>query len=235
MSTQDFRSGSPAPTGSGDQTGTADQAKQAAGTAVDEGKHVAETAKDQAAGVAADAKEQVRNLIGEARTQVEDQSRSQLENLVATLKTFADDLESMARGEGQGSGLAKDVVQQVGDKARGLSSQIQGREPAELLDQARDFARRRPGTFLLGAVAAGVVAGRLARGTKDAASAASAPADGTDAHGSTGAVPPPAAVEPTRPAGTAMADPLSGTVAPPPGPPAGPEATQGGGTQWGTP
>ena len=37
---------------------------------------------------------------------------------------------------------------QVGDKAKAVDSQLQGREPSEILDQARDFARRRPGTFL---------------------------------------------------------------------------------------
>ena len=57
--------------------------------------------------------------------------------------------------------------------------------PAQLLDDARDFARRKPGTFLLGALAAGVVAGRLFRATADGAAAASL-AD-TGGTGTTGA------------------------------------------------
>jgi hypothetical protein len=38
-----------------------------------------------------------------------------------------------------------------------------------VLQAVRDFARRRPGVFLAGAVAAGLAAGRLTRGMTDAA------------------------------------------------------------------
>ncbi len=71
-----------------------------------------------------------------------------------------------------GSGLAADVAHQVAERARSLSRHLDGREPSELLDDVRRFARQRPGTFLLGALAAGVIVGRLARGTKDAIDAA---------------------------------------------------------------
>jgi hypothetical protein len=49
-----------------------------------------------------------------------------------------------------------------------MASHLDGKEPSELLDDVRQFARRRPGTFLLGALAAGVVVGRLTRGAKAA-------------------------------------------------------------------
>jgi hypothetical protein len=45
---------------------------------------------------------------------------------------------------------------------------LQNREPAQLLDDVRSFARRKPGLFLLGAAAAGVLAGRLTSGVKAA-------------------------------------------------------------------
>jgi hypothetical protein len=45
---------------------------------------------------------------------------------------------------------------------------LQNREPAELLEEVRSFARRKPGLFLLGAAAAGVLAGRLTSGVKAA-------------------------------------------------------------------
>lgn len=225
----------------------ADQARQAAGTAADEGKHVANVAKDEAQQIASDVQAHARDLLGEARTEVQQQTRSQLDTLVGTLQGFAEDLEKMARGEGPGSGLANDVVQQVGDKARAFSSQLQDREPSELLDQARDFARRKPGTFLLGALAAGVVAGRLARGAKDAqsssstgsatpqqASRASSTAYGTDV-GATQTSSLPTAPPPPPLAGTATADPLAGT-AHPTETPAYPEGTPSSSTtQWGNP
>jgi hypothetical protein len=92
------------------------------------------------------------------------------------MRTFSEDLENMA-SQGQG-GLAGQLAREVADRARSLSTHLEQREPRDLLDDVRDFARRKPGTFLLGALAAGVVAGRLARGTKDAQGGA-----GTEVHG----------------------------------------------------
>lgn len=222
MTTHDYRADAPTETGGTAGTGGAkDQAKHAAQTAADEGAHLADAAKTEAQSVAADAKEQARNLVDDARSQVEEQSRSQLDNLVSTLQAFADDLERMARGEGAGAGMAKDIVTQVSEKAKGLSSQLRGQEPAQVLDQARDFARRRPGTFLLGALAAGVVAGRVARGAKDAQSSpstnASTPATSEFASQPSAAPPtaPGYSMPPTAPpvtaGGTAADDPLAGT------------------------
>ena len=73
-----------------------------------------------------------------------------------------------------GPGLAADLAQEVADRARSLSRHLDQREPGELLDDVRRFARQRPGTFLLGALAAGVIAGRLLRGTRDAVEEAEA-------------------------------------------------------------
>ena len=148
-------------------TGAKEQAKQAAGTAADEGRHVAGVASGEAQRVASEAKSQVRGLVDQATSQVEEQSRGQLDRLAQTLRSYGEDLERMAsQGEGPASGLA----QEAADRVRGLSSQLEGREPRDVLDDVRRFARRRPGAFLLGALAAGVVAGRLTRGAKEAQS-----------------------------------------------------------------
>jgi hypothetical protein len=142
-----------------------DRAQETAAQATDEGKKVADTAKTEVQNVAAEARAQASGLLDEAVTQVNDQSRTQRDRLVATLQTFGDDLEQMA-SQGGRSGPAPDLARQLAGTARGLSSQLDGREPAELLDEVRRFARRRPGMFLLGALTAGMVTGRLARGAK---------------------------------------------------------------------
>jgi hypothetical protein len=157
----------------GDDAGAKERAQQAASTAADEGKHVAGVAAGEAKSVAGEARDHARNLVGEARSQlqgqVDEQSRQQKDVLASTLGTFGDDLASMAES---GSGLAADVAHEVAERARSLAQHLGDREPSELLDDVRRFARQRPGTFLLGALAAGVVVGRLARGTKDAIEAA---------------------------------------------------------------
>jgi hypothetical protein len=175
-------------TGTG-TTGTTDKAKEAASTAADQSKHVAGTAKDEAANVAGTAAEQARTVLADARqqvtSQVSDQAITGRDKLSETLRTLGDDLQQMAQGQGPTHGMATDLAQEVSDRVRALGSHLENRDPSQLLDDARDFARRRPGVFLAGALAAGVVAGRLFRATADGAAAASLAED----RGTNGAAP----------------------------------------------
>jgi len=162
-------------------TSTTGRAQQVAGTATDEGKHVAGVAAEQAQNVASAAAEQARSVAGQAvgqvRDQLGDQATTQRDRLASTLRTFGDDLEGMASHQ-DAPGLAKDLAREVSDRAHALGTHLEGRDPGQLLDDARNLARRRPGTFLLGALAAGVVAGRLLRATADGAAAAQLAEDG---------------------------------------------------------
>ena len=60
-----------------------------------------------------------------------------------------------------------------------FAHKLQTRDPGELLDEVRSFARRKPGLFLLGAAAAGIVAGRLTSGVKAAHSDSGPSSNGT--------------------------------------------------------
>ena len=151
---------------------------------------MAGTAKDEALNVAGTAAEQARNVVGEAKQQVtsqlSDQATTGRDKLSETLRTLGDDLQQMAQGQGPSQGLATDIAQEVSDRVRAFGSHLENREPGQLLDDARDFARRRPGTFLVGALAAGLVAGRMFRATADGAAAASlAESGGTGGTGGT--------------------------------------------------
>ena len=145
---------------------TADEAKAQASS-------LAGTTREEVASVAEEAKSQARNVMGDAMSMVDDQTRSQRDRLVETARSFSGDLEQMAQSGPEG--IAGDVARQVADKVRSLGEHLDGREPSDLLEDVRDFARRRPGLFLLGALGAGVAFGRLARGAKDAQSSSSAP------------------------------------------------------------
>jgi hypothetical protein len=153
---------------------------------------VADTAKAEAQHVAGTAVQQTRNLMTDATqqvsSQVNDQATAQRDKLSQTLRTLGDDLEQMA-SQGQGSGMAADLVREVATRARAFGSHLEGREPAQLLDEVRDVARRRPGTFLLGALAAGMVAGRLFRASADGIAAAQL-AQGPDRYTSDADLPP---------------------------------------------
>ena len=156
---------------------TTDTAKEQAG-------HLAGTAKSEAASVADEAKAQARNVMDDARTRVDEQSRTGRDRLVETSRTLGSDLEQMAANGPDG--MASDLARQLAQKAREVGDMLDGREPSDILEDVRAFARRRPGTFLLGALAAGVVFGRVARGAKDAKSTDSTTGYGTAGLAGTG-------------------------------------------------
>jgi hypothetical protein len=133
---------------------------------------VAGTAREQVQQVAGEAMRQARDVVGEARTQARDQASAQRDKAVSTLHSFAEELRSMVDSGGQ-SGLASELAGQLADRTERLAGYLEGHEPGALLDEVREFARRRPGAFLAGAAVAGVLVGRLTRGVKDQASAES--------------------------------------------------------------
>jgi hypothetical protein len=156
---------------SGENSGTV---QQAARTASEESGRVAGVAKGQAQQVASEIGTQARDLVGELKTQVHDQSATQRDRLVDNLRRFGDDLDGM-RQSGTSSGLAADLAGTLASKARAASTFLDDHEPGDLIEEVRQFARQRPGTFLLGAAVAGILAGRLTRGaaaSKDSTSPA---------------------------------------------------------------
>jgi uncharacterized protein YjbJ (UPF0337 family) len=221
------------------------QAQQTAGTAKEEGKHVAGVAKDEAGNVAQEAKAQARDLVGELKNQMSDQSRGQRDNLVQTLRQLGDELHQMAQSSSS-SGVGAELARQAADRSHRVSSYLQDREPGDLVDEVRRFAARRPGAFLFGALAAGVVAGRLTRGVAAAHGVGTGEDDTTrtdvlPARGTT-VIPPteaPASTLPTGgvPTGPAVdpVEPGYGAVPVPEAPPTGvpPTTTQPGTTRPG--
>ena len=69
---------------------------------------------------------------------------------------------------GQQSGTVTEVARQVADRADSVAGWLGEREPGDLLEEVRSFARRRPGAFLATALAAGFVVGRLGKGVAKA-------------------------------------------------------------------
>jgi hypothetical protein len=153
-----------------------EQAAAVGQTAADAGARVTQTATDQAREVVSETARQARDLLGEAGGQVRDQSSVQQQKAASQLRSVADELHEMVAKGGQ-SGLATEVAHQAAERLHGAASWLEQREPADVLQAVRDFARRRPGVFLAGAVAAGLAAGRLTRGMTDAARSGGEPQD----------------------------------------------------------
>src|SRR4051794_851530 len=146
-----------------------DEARNVKDTAAQAGSQVASTATDQAKNVAQETQRQAKDLLDQGRSQLKDQTIAQQQKAATGLTSLAQELRSLADGTSQGApGPARDLLQQASGMVEGFADRLQNREPAELLDDVRSFARRKPGLFLLGAAAAGVVAGRLTRGVQAA-------------------------------------------------------------------
>jgi len=146
-----------------------DEARNVGQTAAQAGSQVASTATDQAKNVVQETQRQAQDLLDQGRTQLRQQAGTQQQKAAEGLSTLAQQLRGMADGTGDGApGPARDLVQQASSKLEEFGGWLQNHEPAELLDEIRAFARRKPGTFLLGAAVAGVVAGRLTTGVKAA-------------------------------------------------------------------
>jgi hypothetical protein len=197
-----------------------DEATEVGRTAADAGRQVAGTAAEQAANVAQEVQTQARDLVGEARGQVQHQARAGQQKAADGVRALSRELREMAEG-GQQSGPVSEVARQAAERADRLADWLTEREPGDLLEEVRSFARRRPGAFLLGSLVAGVVVGRLTRGAVDAARADSEPAP-RHAYGP-GYAPRPVPPLPYEPAPAPYGGP-SGPAVPPTGPPPVPPA-----------
>lgn len=139
------------------------QASQVADDAKAKGTHVRDVAADEASNVAGEAKSQAKGLLETTRSELSDQAAQQTERAASGLSTLGEQLQSLVSGDPQ-DGPAKDLVQQAADRVSAAARWMEGREPADLLQDVQRFARRRPGTFLAIAAGVGLVAGRLTRG-----------------------------------------------------------------------
>jgi hypothetical protein len=157
----------------GGSPSTTDVAKEEAQnlgqTAQQAGTQVASTAADQAKEVVQETQRQAKDLLDQGRTQLREQAVAQQQKAAQGLTSLAQEMRGLADGSSQGApGPARDLLQQASGLVDDFASKLQNRQPAELLDEVRSFARRKPGTFLLGAAILGVAAGRLTSGIKAA-------------------------------------------------------------------
>jgi hypothetical protein len=146
-----------------------DEALNVKDTAVQAGGQVAATATDQAKEVVQETQRQAKDLLDQGRSQVREQAITQQQKAGQSLTSLAQELRGLADGTSSGApGPARDLLQQASGMVDDFAHKLQTRDPGELLDEVRSFARRKPGMFLLGAAAAGVLAGRLTSGVKAA-------------------------------------------------------------------
>lgn len=157
--------------------------------------HVAGVAGDEAGHVAHEAKRAARGFLDETRTQMTEQASTQQRRAAEALRSAGDELSEMASAS-PADGMATGLVRGLGRQSRDVASWLEQREPADLVQEVRGFARRHTGVFIVAAVGLGIVAGRLTRalmaerdGGADGRVTAARPATPVGASSGTGASP----------------------------------------------
>lgn len=142
-------------------------------------KGVASTATSEAKDVAREARTQVRQLFTQLTGEASDQASGQTQRAVGGLRSLSSELSDMAESQQGQSGLAADLARQGASRLDAAAGWLDGRQPGEILEEVRSFARRRPGAFIAGAAILGLVGGRMTRGlTGDSSSTDTAPGAG---------------------------------------------------------
>ncbi|MCZ2404360.1 hypothetical protein IV498_14530 [Paenarthrobacter sp. Z7-10] len=145
-----------------------DAAKHEAQEVGNEGKqaaaHVAATAKDEAGNVAQEVGTQAKNLVGELGDDLRTQAGAQQQKVAEGLRSISDELRSMAENNSGEAGTATHWVHEAARRTGSAAGWLDQRDPGELVQEVKRFARQRPGAFLAIAAGAGLLAGRLTRG-----------------------------------------------------------------------
>ena len=151
---------------------------QAATSSREEASDVADTVKEEAKGVTHEARVQAESVAHQMIDDVRRQVEGQASGLAKTLHHAGDELRAMAEA-GEQQSIATTVIRESGDAAHRLAGRLDDGGVSGSLADVRAFARRSPGTFLFGALAAGFATGRLVRNLSAASSQSANPGTAT--------------------------------------------------------
>lgn len=153
-----------------------EQGQQVKGSAQNAAANVAGTAGDRARDIKEQAGTHVRGIAGEAGRQLRGRVEQETKHASGALNQAGAQLQALAEGRVDDAGVFGEYAQQAAQTVNRWAESIEDRGLDGLLDDLRSVARRRPGAFLLGAVAAGVIAGRFGRNLREETS------NGSDDH-----------------------------------------------------
>jgi hypothetical protein len=156
-------------------TSAAAQASDVAGSAVDTAKGVATEVSSQAKAVVSQAKEQVQSLAVQTKSELMTQAETKGQQAASGLRTLAGQIGALGDGRPADAGQLTHFLEEAEGRVSSLATRIEQGGPQGVLDDLTSLARRRPGMFVLGAIGAGFVAGRLVRSGTAASSERLAP------------------------------------------------------------
>ena len=138
--------------------------------AKDETRDLAGTVRERASEVTGELVDQGRNVVQETRSQVESRASAGADQLATAFRDLGEEARALAEGRPEDAprltdyvGRAADSFYGAADRLHSLAGDVQERGLSGVLEDAQDYARRRPGMFLLGAAALGFGIGRVVK------------------------------------------------------------------------
>ncbi|MCU1503434.1 MAG: hypothetical protein JWM12_2788 [Ilumatobacteraceae bacterium] len=141
----------------------ANEASSVAGGAVDAGREVANHATEEIKAVASQAKDHAQQLVDQTKSELVGQAEAKSQQAAGGLRTLSSQLGALGDGRPQDAGPLGHYLEDAQSKVASIADRLERGGPQGLLDDVTAFARRKPGVFLVGAVGAGFVVGRLVR------------------------------------------------------------------------
>jgi hypothetical protein len=136
-----------------------------------------DAAKNEAGGVAAEAGRQTKNLLHQGQDELRQQVGGQQQKAAQGLRSLSEDLRGVStNSDGHASNTLASLADQAAHHAENVAQWLENRNPGDVVDEVKSFARQRPGTFLLAAAGAGLLVGRLGRSLQANASSPTSPA-----------------------------------------------------------
>jgi len=138
-------------------------ASDVAGEATTAAADVKEAAKTEVRSVLSEATDRAGQVVQTTRSELRSQVSDKASTLASSLDSVASQLTSMADSVDEPDSPVAQLSRAAAEQIRRQGQRLDEGGIEGLIDDARRFARNRPGAFVLGSVAAGFVFGRLAK------------------------------------------------------------------------
>lgn len=133
----------------------------------DDAREIAQDVRRHSTQMVNEATQQVHSVSEEVMTQLQEHAGTQTERAATQLRTFSEQARALAEGRTEEAGQLPQLAQEATQRLGAFAQRLETGGIDGAMDDVRTFARRKPGTFLLIAGAAGFLGGRMLRATKD--------------------------------------------------------------------
>lgn len=138
-------------------SGMSDTMSSATGKVKESGARIAEQARQYAGDMASQLKESSRTMFDQRK----ETAVGQVDNVANVIRSTASQLH------GQGQDQVAQYVDMLADQLETLSTRLREKDLDTLIDDVQSVARRAPGTFFIGAVAAGFLLARFIKSSSE--------------------------------------------------------------------